>query len=64
MLNKLIGKDPNSINHYLVPAIVDNRVFNVDGKDYKIKVKMVIITQKILIYADIETDEDSFSPEF
>jgi hypothetical protein len=65
MLNKLIGKDPNNLNHFLIPAIIDKRNFNIDGKNYKIIVKMVIITQKILIYADIKTSEaSSASPEF
>ena len=53
MLKSLIGKEIGKLNYFLIPTVIDNRLVEIDGKNYKIKVKIIIVTQKIIIYADI-----------
>ncbi|MBZ4686741.1 MAG: hypothetical protein PWQ96_1032 [Clostridia bacterium] len=54
MLKNLIGKEVGKLNYFLIPTVVDNRVIEIDGKSYKIKVSMVVVTQKIIIYTDVK----------
>jgi regulator of replication initiation timing len=53
-LSPLIGKEIEKIDHSLVPEVVENRIINIDGRNFKINVKTVIFTQKVTIILNVK----------
>jgi len=51
-LKSLLGQEVRSLNYLLIPEIIDGREIELENKKYQLKVKIVIITDKIIVYVD------------
>ncbi|MEW5954005.1 MAG: hypothetical protein AB1815_09815 [Bacillota bacterium] len=51
-LEVLQGQEIESMNYEIVPKIVDNREFEVNGNKFVLEVKLVVIKEKVEIFVD------------
>ncbi len=49
-LQPVLGQDFNTINHLLIPKVIDNREVEVDGRKYILKVNLVVVGERTIIY--------------
>ncbi|KNZ68275.1 hypothetical protein Tfer_3173 [Thermincola ferriacetica] len=56
MLQELVGKEVENIDPILVSNILDNRVTEIDKTAYTLRVKAVLVSERILVY--IVPDDD------
>ncbi len=52
--NNLIGKELDNLDSDILVQVVDNRIMNIENKQYKIKVEKIIIAQNIKFYIEVE----------
>ncbi|QEK11749.1 hypothetical protein FQB35_04860 [Crassaminicella thermophila] len=52
--NKLLGKEVKQIDMDLVGDIIDNRIMKIDGKEYKLKVYKLALTEILKIWIKVE----------
>lgn len=52
--NNLIGKELDKLDGDILLQVVDNRIMKMDKKQYKIKVKKIVISQNIKLYVEVE----------
>ncbi|EJP6471635.1 hypothetical protein K8O96_03965 [Clostridium sporogenes] len=52
--NNLIGKELDKLDSDILVQVVDNRIMNIENKQYKIKVEKIIIAQNIKFYIEVE----------
>ncbi|NFL73614.1 hypothetical protein FDB83_14320, partial [Clostridium sporogenes] len=50
--NNLIGKELDKLDSDILVQVVDNRIMNIENKQYKIKVEKIIIAQNIKFYIE------------
>jgi len=51
-LKSLFGQEVRSLNYLLIPEIIDGREMEIESKKYRLQVKILVITDKIIIYVD------------
>lgn len=49
ILKNLMGKKLKDLDPSLIPLIVENRLIEIEGHTFKVKVKLLVITEKIYI---------------
>ncbi len=52
-LQVISGQDVKTINYLLVPRIVDNREIEVEGKEIRLKVLLVVLSEHVIVYLEI-----------
>lgn len=52
-LQAISGQEVKSINYLLVPRIVDNREIEVEGKEIRLKVLLVVLSEHVIVYLEI-----------
>ncbi|MCR1933358.1 hypothetical protein ACQX0N_01745 [Clostridium tepidum] len=52
--NNLIGKELGKLDSDILIQVIDNRIMNIENKQYKIKVEKIIIAQNIRFYIEVE----------
>ncbi|WP_409069663.1 hypothetical protein ACFLKB_09800 [Clostridium sp. FAM 1755] len=52
--NNLIGKELDKLDSDILVQVVDNRIMNIENKQYKTKVEKIIIAQNIKFYIEVE----------
>lgn len=55
-LKSLLGQEVRSLNYLLIPEIIDGREIEIENRKYQLHVKMVVIIDKIIIYADAKPE--------
>ncbi len=50
----LLGKEVKKIDPDLIIEVVDKRIFKVEGKEYKLKVNKLILTEVLKIWISVE----------
>ncbi len=52
--NQLIGSEVKKIDVNLVFQVVDNRIYKIDDREYKLKVQKIMLAEVLSIWVDIE----------
>lgn len=51
-LQPVLGQDFTTLNHLLIPQVIDKRQVEVDGRTYVLKVKLVVVGCQTVIYLE------------
>lgn len=51
------GQEVKKLNHLLVPQIIDNRIVEFDGANYRLRVKLVVIDTIISMYIEAKKEK-------
>ncbi|HHW44034.1 hypothetical protein GFC01_00730 [Desulfofundulus thermobenzoicus] len=51
-LRPLLGQEVSRLDHLLIPRVVDRRQVDVDGRRYVLKVNLVVVAEKTILYLD------------
>lgn len=54
MLMPVKGQELNELDYPIIPQVIDQRLIEVDDKVFRLHVKTVVITEKLLIYLEAE----------
>lgn len=61
-LHPLLGQEVGRLDHLLIPRVVDRRVINVDGRRYALKVILVVVAERTLVYLEAVPQKTSAAP--
>ena len=56
-LEPLKGEEAEKLNYALIPQIVDDRIVELEGANYQLKVKLVVIDVSIIIYVEAKKEK-------
>ncbi|MEW6423716.1 MAG: hypothetical protein AB1523_03070 [Bacillota bacterium] len=51
-LQPVLGQEISALNHLLIPRVIDLRQVELDGVKYTLKVKLVVVGQRTIIYLE------------
>lgn len=51
-LQPILGQEISTMNHLLIPRVIDLRQVELDGIKYTLKVKLVVVSQRTIIYLE------------
>ncbi|GAW91282.1 hypothetical protein [Calderihabitans maritimus] len=49
MLEPVRGKEVKAIDYILIPEIINNRLLKVEGRNFRLETKMIIVTDKLIV---------------
>ncbi|OAT82254.1 hypothetical protein [Desulfotomaculum copahuensis] len=61
-LHPLLGQEVDRLDHLLIPRVVDRRIINVDGRRYALKVILVVVAERTVIYLEAVPQKTSAAP--
>ncbi|HBT47284.1 MAG TPA: hypothetical protein DEA73_05320 [Peptococcaceae bacterium] len=50
LMEPLVGQEVSKINLVLVPGLVDDRVVKANGRSFKLKVTLVLISERVVVH--------------
>ncbi|MGI9952436.1 hypothetical protein V3F56_08745 [Moorellaceae bacterium AZ2] len=54
LMAPLMGQEVSKINLLLVPGLVDDRVVRINGRSFKLKVTLVLISERVVIHVQAQ----------
>lgn len=58
-LNKFVGKEVHTVDAEMLWEVVDGRIIKIADKEYKIKINKLVISETIMIWADVLEDDNN-----
>lgn len=57
----LIGREVKEIDPDLVTEVIDQRIFKLEGKEYKLRVRKLVLTEILRLWVDVELIDPDLS---
>ncbi|GFN22428.1 hypothetical protein [Thermanaeromonas sp. C210] len=54
LMAPLVGQEVSKINLVLVPGLVDDRVVKINGRSFKLKVTLVLISERVVVHVQAQ----------
>lgn len=61
-LHPLLGQEVSRLDYLLIPRVVDRRQVDVDGRKYVLKVNLVVVAERTMIYLDAVPQKSASTP--